>query len=211
MVSARLERSSGINCWDITASVHSRHAKTLPNLLTWIRRSSLCATCQLLRFGPELMDAYPDAKIILHPIRSVDSWHHFVLQDTVRRRESTGCTPSCNMSTAVTGLVHSLPCRRRIQAVPLFNDDFRKRNGKNGPCSPTAFEIRKHARATGSEGCWYSDSGDEWGALCEFSGRWRFNFVRIRGRMGEVIGWRRCAGGHGSELRPRRSSSLGCV
>ena len=129
--------------------------------------TSESSVCDLpaVALGPELMDAYPDAKIILHPIRSVDSWHHFVRQDTVRRRESTGCTASCNMSAAVTGLVHSLPCRRRIQAVPLFNDDFRKRNGKKRAVLAHCVRNPKACAGDGGDGCWYSDSVTD-GARC---------------------------------------------
>ena len=111
-------------------------------------------------FGPELMDAYPNAKIILTN-RSVDLWHNSCSKTLLQARKYWlhGVLQHIDW---VTGLVH--PLRRKYWQC-LFNDDFEK-NGKAAMLAHYV-EIQKHAQATGRRVLEFG-LGDEWGALCEF-------------------------------------------
>ena len=111
-------------------------------------------------FGQELMDAYPNAKIILTN-RSVDSWHNSCSKTLLQARKYWlhGVLQRVDW---VTGLVH--PLRRKYWQC-LFNDDF-ETNGKTAMLTHYE-EIRKHSQATGRRVLEFR-LGDEWGALCEF-------------------------------------------
>ena len=159
MESGRLRRSSGINCWEGTASVFPSHAK-IPSIR--LPRHGEQSVCDLpaIAFGPELIDAYPDAKIILTN-RSVDSWYGSCSKTLLQARTYWlhGVLQHVDW---ITGLVHRL---RRKYWQCLFDDDFES-NGKAAMRTHYG-KIRKHAQETGRAVLEF-DLGDEWGALCEF-------------------------------------------
>ena len=120
------------------------------------------SVCDLpaIAFGPELMDAYPDAKIILTN-RSVDSWHDSCSRTLLQARTYWlhGVLQHLDW---ITGLVH--PLRRKYWQC-LFNDDFES-NGK-AAMRTHYVEIRNHAQKTGRR-VLEMGLGDGWGVLCEF-------------------------------------------
>ena len=113
-----------------------------------------------IAFGPELMDAYPDAKIILTN-RSVDSWHDSCSRTLLQAR-TYWLHGVLQHFDWITGLVH--PLRRKYWRC-LFDDDI-EANGKAAMRAHYA-EIRKHGQVTGRRVLEF-DLGDEWGALCDF-------------------------------------------
>ena len=156
---ARLKRSSGINYWEITASVLASHAKIPHICLPRYGEQSVC-DLPAIAFGPELMDAYPDAKIILTH-RPVDSWY-ISCSKTLLQARTYWLHGVLQHVDWITGLVH--PLRLKYWQC-LWNDDFES-NGKAAMRAHYA-EIRKHAQDTGRRVLEF-ELDDEWGALCEF-------------------------------------------
>lgn len=123
---------------------------------------SYSSVCDLpaIAFGPELMDAYPNAKIILTN-RPVDSWHNSCSKTLLQARKYWlhGVLQHFDW---ITGLVHLL---RRKYWQCLFDDDFES-NGKAAMRAHYA-RIRDHAQKTGRPVLEFN-LGDEWAVLCEF-------------------------------------------
>jgi hypothetical protein len=113
-----------------------------------------------MTFGPELMAAYPEAKVILTN-RDVDSWHRSCSQTLLKARWYWLHNILQHFDW-VTGLVQ--PLRKKYWQC-LFADDF-EANGKVAMRAHYS-EICYIARKSGREVLEFQ-LGDEWETLCKF-------------------------------------------
>ncbi|KAL8951565.1 MAG: hypothetical protein Q9222_002475 [Ikaeria aurantiellina] len=122
------------------------------------------AVCDLpaVAFGRELMEAYPDAKVILTN-RDVDSWHTSCAKTLLQARRYW-LHEILQYLDWMTALVH--PLRKKYWRC-LFGDDFSK-NGRAAMLAHYA-EIRSIAAKTDREILEVS-MGDGWEPLCHFLG-----------------------------------------
>lgn len=122
------------------------------------------SVCDLpaIAFGPELMEAYPDAKIILTN-RDVASWHASCGKTLLQARRYW-LHQVLQYLDWMTALVHPL---RKVYWRCLFGDDFSK-NGRAAMLGHYA-EIRDIAAKTNREILEVS-MGDGWEPLCHFLG-----------------------------------------
>jgi hypothetical protein len=132
------------------------------NILT--RVSELESACDLpaVAFGPELMKAYPLAKVIL-TMRSVDSWHKSCA-NTLQRARYYWLNNILEYIDWMTALVH--PMRKKIWQC-LFHDDF-ERFGKSA-MEAHYNEVRQVAQEQNREILEF-DSSEGWEPLCAFLG-----------------------------------------
>ncbi|KAL8709497.1 MAG: hypothetical protein Q9220_005739 [cf. Caloplaca sp. 1 TL-2023] len=120
------------------------------------------AVCDLpaIAFGRELMEVYPDAKVILTN-RDVDSWHTSCAKTLLQARKYWLHDLLQHLDW-MTGLVHGL---RKTYWRCLFGDDFDK-NGRAAMLAHYA-EIRSIAARTGREILEFPIDGG-WEPLCQF-------------------------------------------
>jgi len=120
------------------------------------------SVCDLpaIAFCPELMDAYPEAKVILTN-RDVDAWYRSC-ERTLLQARTYWVHGVLQYFDWVTGVVH--PLRRKYWRC-LFADDF-KMNGKAAMRAHYS-EVRDAAKKSGREVLEF-DFGDGWGPLCRF-------------------------------------------
>ncbi|KAL8966373.1 MAG: hypothetical protein Q9183_003400 [Haloplaca sp. 2 TL-2023] len=114
-------------------------------------------------FGPELIKAYPEAKIILTN-REIDSWHTSCSK-TLQRARKYWLHRMLRYFDWITQLVHSL---REKQWQCLFADDFEK-NGRRAMLAHYA-DVRRVANDMGRDVLEFH-MGDGWEPLCHFLGR----------------------------------------
>ena len=120
------------------------------------------SVCDLpaVAFGPELMAAYPSAKIILTN-RDVDTWHKSCSQTLLQARWYWG-HEILQYFDWMTALIH--PLRKKYWRC-LFADDF-EANGKTAMMAHYA-EIRDLARQQGRQ-VLEMELSDGWEPLCNF-------------------------------------------
>ncbi|KAL9127028.1 MAG: hypothetical protein Q9217_004017 [Psora testacea] len=113
-----------------------------------------------MAFGPELMAAYPSAKIILTN-RDVDTWHNSCSQTLLQARWYWG-HEILQYFDWMTALIH--PLRKKYWQC-LFTDDF-EANGKTAMLAHYA-EIRDRAQQQGRQ-VLEMELSDGWEPLCSF-------------------------------------------
>ncbi|KAK7961799.1 NAD dependent epimerase/dehydratase [Apiospora aurea] len=146
-----------------TANPRGAHERLLKTLRDVTEGFVACADCPLLHFLPELLELYPDAKVVL-VTRDPASWWRsfgaFTQVDAVR-----GLAVRC-----LEVYLAPLPGARWFPSITRgFDDDLRMRHGLETP-QPELLELHNAwvRRTVPKDRLLEVDMASGWGPLCEF-------------------------------------------